>query len=64
VSRFRERDIRRVIRSIDKAGKQVTAVAIDSDGKITVLVGKPDDRSKQNELDNWMEAHARAAEGH
>jgi hypothetical protein len=64
MARFRERDIRRAIRSVENEGKQVTAVEIDSDGKIIVIVGKPDDGNKQNELDHWMEAHARAAEGH
>jgi hypothetical protein len=43
MSRFRERDIRRAIRSVENAGKQVAAVEIDSDGKIIVIVGKPGD---------------------
>jgi hypothetical protein len=65
MARFRERDIRRAIRSVENEGKQVTAVEIDSDGKIIVIVGKPDDGSKGTELDKWIEKHhARAAEGH
>ena len=65
MARFRERDIRRAIRAVEKeTEKKVAAVEIDSDGKIIVIVGKPGDGNKTNELDNWMEAHARAAEGH
>jgi hypothetical protein len=66
MARFRERDIRRAIRAVEKeTEKKVAAVEIDSDGKIIVIVGKPDDdENKQNELDNWMQTHARAAEGH
>jgi|RhiMetdeSRZDD1v2_1073273.scaffolds.fasta_scaffold422492_2 hypothetical protein len=43
MARFRERDVRRAVRSVESAGKQVTAVEIASDGKIIVIVGKPDD---------------------
>jgi hypothetical protein len=58
VSRFRERDIRRAIRAVEKAGKQAAAVEIDTEGKlIIVIVGKPDDGSKETELDNWIEKH-------
>src|SRR4029450_14025368 len=41
MARFRERDVRRAVRSVESAGKQVTAVEIASDGKIIVIVGKP-----------------------
>jgi hypothetical protein len=66
VSRFRERDIRRAIRSVENAGKQAAAVEIDVDnGKIIIVIGKPGDGSKGIELDNWIEKHhARDAEGH
>jgi hypothetical protein len=61
VSRFRERDIKRAIRSVENAGKQVTAVEIAADGKIIVIVGTPGGESKQNELDTWMQTHAHDA---
>jgi hypothetical protein len=48
MSRFRERDIRRAIRSVESAGKQVAAVEIDADGKITVVVGSPGDVNNRN----------------
>jgi hypothetical protein len=41
MSRFRERDIRRAIRSVENAGKQAAAVEIDVDGKI--VIGTPAD---------------------
>jgi hypothetical protein len=56
VSRFRERDVKRAIRSVENAGKQVTAVEI-SDGKIVVVVGTPGDGNKETELDTWIEKH-------
>jgi hypothetical protein len=43
MSRFRERDIRRAIRSVESAGKQAAAVEIDVDGKIIIVIGKPGD---------------------
>jgi hypothetical protein len=65
MARFRERDIRRAVRSVESTGKQVAAVEIDAAGKIIVIVGTPaGDGNKTNELDNWMQTHARAAEGH
>jgi hypothetical protein len=65
MARFRERDIRRAIRSVENEGKQAAAVKIDSDGTIVIVIGKPDDENKETELDNWIEKHhARAAEGH
>jgi hypothetical protein len=43
MSRFRERDIRRAIRSVENAGKQAAAVEIDVDGKIIIVIGTPAD---------------------
>ena len=58
VSRFRERDIRRAMRAVEKAGKQAASVEIDVDGKIIiVIVGTPGDGNKETELDRWIEKH-------
>jgi hypothetical protein len=62
MARFRERDVRRAVRSVESAGKQVAAVEIAADGKIIVIVGTPGgDVNKQNELDTWMQTHAHDA---
>ena len=58
MSRFRERDVRRLIRSIENAGKEIAAVEIAADGKIVVVVGKqPGGGNKETELDTWIEKH-------
>ena len=58
MSRFRERDVRRLIRSIENAGKEIAAVEIAADGKIIiVIVGTPGDGNKETELDRWIEKH-------
>jgi hypothetical protein len=61
MARFRERDVRRAVRSVESAGKQVAAVEIAADGKIIVIVGTPGGESEQNELDTWMQTHAHDA---
>lgn len=38
---FREADVRRAVRAVEAAGKEVAAVEIGGDGKIRIVVGKP-----------------------
>jgi hypothetical protein len=66
MARFLQRDVLRFVKAFERAtGKKATAAKLNADYEITVFVGTPaDDANKTNELDNWMEAHARAAEGH
>jgi hypothetical protein len=52
MSKFRERDIRRAIKAVEKAGKQVACVEIDADGKIIVIVGKPDESNNRDATNN------------
>ncbi len=41
-SAFRERDVTRAAKAIAKAGLPVARVEIDKEGKIVVIVAKPD----------------------
>ena len=38
---FRESDVRRAVRAIEATGKEVCAVEISAEGKIRIVVGKP-----------------------
>lgn len=50
---FRESDVRRAVRAVEAAGKEVAAVEISAEGKIRIVVGKPGEQDSQavNEWD-------------
>jgi hypothetical protein len=41
---FRESDVRRAVRAIEATGKEVAVVEISVEGKIRVVISKPDDQ--------------------
>lgn len=43
---FRQRDVTRALKGTKSAGVEVARIEIDQDGKIVVIMGKPDDASK------------------
>jgi hypothetical protein len=51
-NRFRERELARAVRAAKSAGAE--RVEVDPAGKISVVIGKPDQSTADNELDNWM----------
>jgi hypothetical protein len=50
---FKERDLRRALRAIQKAGVPTQRVEIDREGKIVVILGDPPEReyAGENEWD-------------
>jgi hypothetical protein len=50
---FRESDLRRAVRAVEAAGKEVAAIEIGGDGKIRIVVCKPGEQelAARNEWD-------------
>lgn len=56
--RFRQREIERAIRGVQRKGLTVQRVEVDPhSGTISLVTGI--EASKANDLDNWMKDHAR-----
>lgn len=49
---FRERDVRRAVKAVAKAGLPVARIEIDKDGKIAVIVGKPEELAGNSSWDS------------
>ena len=47
---FRQRDLVRALKGTKAAGLEVTKVEIDKDGKIVVIIGKPDEPHDAGEI--------------
>jgi hypothetical protein len=47
---FRKRDLVRALNGTKAAGLEVSKVEIDKDGKIVVIIGKPDDPRDAREI--------------
>jgi hypothetical protein len=47
---FRQRDLVRALKGAKAAGLEISKVEIDKDGKIVVVVGKPDTRTDTTEI--------------
>lgn len=47
---FRQRDLVRALKGAKAAGLEISKVEIDKDGKIIVVVGKPDTRTDMTEI--------------
>jgi hypothetical protein len=57
---FRERELTRAVRAMAKAGQTVTRVEIGRDGKLVIIVGKPEDAAGESAIDaNEWESGAR-----
>ena len=52
---FKERDLRRFVRGVQKLGIPMQRAEIDRDGRIVVVVGPPEDRecSETTERNEW-----------
>jgi hypothetical protein len=56
VHKFKDRDIRRLVRAARAAGLTPTAIEVDTRAsKIKVITGKPDIGG--GDLDEWLEEH-------
>src|SRR5262245_10891275 len=54
--RFKQREVARAIRAAARSGVPTKRVEIDNDGKISVILGKPDDGATNGENKNpWDE---------
>jgi hypothetical protein len=62
-SLFRQRDISRAIRGATAAGLTVSAVRINPQGAIEVVIGKLEAQDPAP-LDTWVAKHAGSTEGH
>jgi hypothetical protein len=64
VSSFRDRDVRRLIKSAKESGLNPTAVEVDiRTGRIRVITGKAGEATG-GDLDKWLEGHREgSAEG-
>jgi hypothetical protein len=47
---FRQRDLVRLLKGTKAAGLQISKVEIDKDGKIIVIIGKPDALQDNSEI--------------
>jgi hypothetical protein len=52
---FKQRDLVRAVKAVAAAGMSVAKVEVDKDGKIIVVVGKPDkdDSGVRAEVNEW-----------
>jgi hypothetical protein len=55
--------IKSTVKQLLDAGLEIARVEVGADGKIVVVAGKLDD-GPHGDLDQWMDKHARAVEGH
>jgi hypothetical protein len=66
-SRFKLRDVTRATKAVRAAGLEIARVEVAKDGSIVVVPGRPPEATTgkaSDDLDNWMQAHARSTEGH
>jgi hypothetical protein len=54
---FKKGDVRRAVEAVRAAGEAVSRVEVGPDGKVIVVIGKPDDSgsSKVNEWDSVLD---------
>jgi hypothetical protein len=51
---FKQRNVSRLMRACEVAGKEIGAVEITKDGTIRVIVGKAGERTADSEVENWL----------
>jgi hypothetical protein len=57
--------IKRTVKQLLDAGLEIARVEVGADGKFVVFAGKPgSDVAAYDDLDKWIDKHARAAQGH
>jgi hypothetical protein len=56
---FRQRDLTRAVRAVKAAGLDVARVEVDKDGKIVVILGKPQSLAPEpvSDVDRWLAEH-------
>jgi hypothetical protein len=53
---FRERDLRRAFRTVEKMGKSVSGFKVAADGSISIVIGAPgSDQTNMNQTNNPWE---------
>ena len=59
----RQRDVRAAVKGAVAAGVEVARVEVDTEGRIVIIAGKPNEASTTpaDALDSWMAKNARAA---
>jgi predicted RNase H-like HicB family nuclease len=62
-SLFRQRDISRAVKAVVATGQTVSAVRINPQGAIEVVIGKLEAQDPAP-LDTWVAKHAGSTEGH
>lgn len=55
---FRESDIKRMMRAVQRAGASVQRVEVTPDGKMSVIVGNPSGTGDVVETNEWDALHA------
>jgi len=58
---FRPSDVTRAVKAVVAAGVEVARVEVDKAGKIVIIAGKGGPEVLANDLDAWINKHARAA---
>ena len=52
-ARFTQRDVARLVRAAEAVGKEVTAIRVEKDGTIVVVVGEPGKAEAVTGANEW-----------
>jgi hypothetical protein len=59
--RFTQRDVARLMRSVEAQGKSVAAIRVEPDGALVAILGEPSKTEPETPLDLWLADHAHQA---
>lgn len=51
--RFTQRDVARLLRAAETAGKAVAAIRVEKDGALVAVIGEPDKAEPGTEANEW-----------